>query len=264
MESLDRFLEYRVRKLFERAFSAQAVELPVSLDVLAAEAGVVSIEARPMIPEAVLSTGRTSFKIHLQSNFLGAPGVHTRQRFSLAHEIAHTFFYEVRNGRLRPLPYAPKGDELEFACNHGAGLLLVPQQLLVLEVGRLERPIGAACAIELSRKFDVSIEVMLRRMKDACASQLNDVALVLVRRNQQFEAVIDFAFYPPWLKALVPQPERGRSFIPWLRHAVPEWKSDADFVALFETGVQRNTASGLLSVAPYNVTHFQHIFELRV
>ena len=264
MESLDKFLEYRAQRLFETAFSRRADELPVDLVRLATAAGVLSIEERPMIPEAVLSTERAGFRIHLQNNFVGVPGVRIRQRFSLAHEIVHTFFYELHSGRYRAMPRAPRGDKLEAACHRGAGLILVPQRLLVGELGKFEKPIGATCAIELSRTFDVSVEVMLRRMRDACASQLVDVALVLVRRIQQCEAVIDFALYPPWLKTLLPQPHRGRSFIPWLRHAVSDWKSGPDFVSVFETGLQKKTASGLLSVAPYKVTRSLQIFELRL
>ena len=263
MESLDRFLEYRVQGLFERGLVSRADELPVNLGRLATAAGVLSIEERSMIPEAVLAAERTGFRIYLQNNFAQSPGFHTRQRFSLAHEIAHTFFYELREGKRRSIQGAPKGDALEDACHQGAGLLLVPQRSLTRELRLIDGPVGARHAIQLSRKFDVSAEVIVRRLNEVGAFESTDTALVLVRRSAG-GAMIEYAVYPPWLKSVLPTPHRGTNFASWLRHASSIGRSDFALAELIESGLQGKTTSGVLRVDSFDVTRSQQIFELRI
>jgi len=45
-----------------------------------------------MIPEAVLTAVEGGFVVYLQDNFILPNRNKTRERFSLAHELAHTFF----------------------------------------------------------------------------------------------------------------------------------------------------------------------------
>src|SRR5205085_1418955 len=69
---------------------------------------VLDVEHRPMIPEGVLSPVQGGFKIYLQSNFTDQ-GTKRRRRFTLAHELAHTFFYNVNGGVPNSIKGAPKG-----------------------------------------------------------------------------------------------------------------------------------------------------------
>src|SRR4051812_3098828 len=123
-----RFITQRVNCLLEVYLKHLSDRLPIDLYELAPLCGVLAIEEREMIPEAVIHTDGTGFRISLQSNFIGLHNCRLRRRFSLAHEIAHTFFYEVRDGRLKPIRRAPVGDRLEAACHEAASLLLIPEQ----------------------------------------------------------------------------------------------------------------------------------------
>ena len=53
-----------------------------------------------MIPEAAMQITDGQFRIYLQSNFTEMPGASVRRRFSLAHELGHTLFYEEQDGEL--------------------------------------------------------------------------------------------------------------------------------------------------------------------
>jgi O-acetyl-ADP-ribose deacetylase (regulator of RNase III) len=93
-----------------------------------------------------------------------------RLRYSIAHEIAHTFFGDVRDG-IRHRTGAGAVDngrdsddwQLELLCNVAAGELLVPS--LALPTHELD---DAALNIDrlmvLRSKFDVSTEAILRRV----------------------------------------------------------------------------------------------------
>ena len=265
MEALSCFLEHRVNKLMELYLAGNPNVPPVDLREVAEASGVLSIEEREMIPEAVMNPGPAGFRIYLQSNFIDLPKMRVRRRFSLAHEIAHTLFYEFRDGAMRPVRKAPRGDSLETACHQGARLLLVPQRSLTRELQRIKWPVGAEAVIELSRRFDVSVEVMLRRLHEVGAFKVAETALILVRRIETQDAFIVFAVYPPWLKALLPTPSRGRTFASWLRQRSPDYRADPGVVdAIFEKGLQVQTAFGSLKVSPFSVTRSQHIFEFRI
>jgi O-acetyl-ADP-ribose deacetylase (regulator of RNase III) len=96
-----------------------------------------------------------------------------RLRFSIAHEVAHTFFSDVaadvrhRTGT-GAVAGSAVGDEwqLELLCNVAAGELLVPS--LALPTGELD-----SAALDINRlmairsRFDVSTEAILRRTAQA-------------------------------------------------------------------------------------------------
>lgn len=96
-----------------------------------------------------------------------------RLRYSIAHEIAHTFFPDVgEEVRHRTATGAvddgSSGDEwqLELLCNIAAGELLVPS--LALPVEELDRAILDINRLMVLRsRFDVSSEAILRRAAQA-------------------------------------------------------------------------------------------------
>ena len=87
-----------------------------------------------------------------------------RMRYSLAHEIAHTFFRDcadhVRN-RARRQDYEPDEWELEMLCNIGAAELLMPTGSLN---EAKNKPVSIPDILELRRKFEVSTESVLLRL----------------------------------------------------------------------------------------------------
>jgi Zn-dependent peptidase ImmA (M78 family) len=273
MESLNTFLEHRVTRLIDLYQLNKPEVLPIDLCEVARNSGVLSIEDREMIPEAALSLEQAGFRIYLQSNFIDASRTSLRRRFSIAHEIAHTLFYEPRDGVVKPVRNAPRGTKLESACHHGARLLLVPQRFLDRELRRTGRRIRAEGIVELAHRFEVSVEVMLRRLSESGVFESTQVAFVLVYGPKSREATIEFAVYPPWLKALLPPPNRKGAFASWLRYRSSNSRqatlrdqdgSDRDIHLLFENGMERQTALGKFHVSPFSVTPSQYIFELRI
>ena len=215
-----------------------------------------------MIPEAVMTPEGTGFRIYVQSNFRHLPGAGVRQRFSLAHEIAHTFFFEERDGTMKPLRGAPTGDRLEAACHQGAAMLLVPNGLLRRELKSSARPLGATCLVRLAEFFDVSVEVTMRRVHAVGAFD-GQFAPVLLRRQPNAAFTVEFAVYPPWLKALLPTPRRGLDFATWfgVKTASEDTRIDGPGPV---TSWTKQTPQGLLVATPVDITASQRIVELQI
>jgi hypothetical protein len=136
--------------------SAEAVvatisnSLPVDLNRIAATRAVRRIEFTPLLTHGGLAVRNDGFIIYVRCNNgesadltarfakdgtgVSLPtAVARRARFTIAHEIAHTFFYDVR--RMPPRPKTQVNDDasatkLELACNQIAGLILIPETAL--------------------------------------------------------------------------------------------------------------------------------------
>jgi hypothetical protein len=113
VKALDKFLEFQIDKI------TTGRPLPIDLDVLSADIGLV-VEERGMIPEAAMQALDGRLHIYIQSNFKDLTGSTLRRRFSHAHEIGHTLFYEQRDGELKARRDSPRGDALETACHKAA------------------------------------------------------------------------------------------------------------------------------------------------
>lgn len=87
-----------------------------------------------------------------------------RQRFTIAHEIAH-YIFEMVQGReetiLETRSYRHDGVSKEFRADSFAADLLMPKELLEKEYNSLFFP----TSIELSEKFGVSKMAMKKRLK---------------------------------------------------------------------------------------------------
>lgn len=87
----------------------------------------------------------------------------TRQRFSVAHEIVHTFFYDIdKTPPMRPPAIARPDEHEERLCDRGAAELLVPTD--ALKKRALVLASGAEAVVALATEFDVSTQVMARRL----------------------------------------------------------------------------------------------------
>src|ERR1035438_2206882 len=84
----------------------------------------------------------------------------TRLRFTLAHEICHTFFYELVP-EVKYSPQLPHRDE-ERLCNLGAGELLVPTDVLSRD-DATKYPCLSSIE-DLAERYRVSLESMLLRL----------------------------------------------------------------------------------------------------
>lgn len=157
--------------------------------------------------------------------FLGR-GAPRRRRFTLAHELCHTFFYEFApEFKFKPHPT----DDLEEAlCNHGAGCLLVPRQAVT---GNVSGPPSLESLKQLSTQFGVSWTTMFLRLLDL---RYWGGALTFWMRLPSGEFVPE-RFYP----------ERRGSTWRWTDTEVPEraWRSKETVSG--RTFIYRVSAAGI-------------------
>jgi len=98
-----------------------------TLSKLAAARGVHTIRFRPMPVDGVVEVKGSGFEIQIRSDKdqavpvsdVDSAALTTRERFTFAHEISHTFFYDAE---FRPIRPKPSKQLLEALCNLGAGV----------------------------------------------------------------------------------------------------------------------------------------------
>jgi len=106
--------------------------------------------------EPIGTTFAEGFRMRLRKNVPPA-----RIRFSIAHEVCHTFFYELVP-EMKFRPHEPDEAE-ERLCNVGAAALLIPARSLRISVKGL--PICLASLERLAEEYYVSPPTMLIRLK---------------------------------------------------------------------------------------------------
>lgn len=200
--------------------AAGALTVPVDLASVCEQLGVV-VEWRSMIPEGVTAITSGELRIFLQSNFRGDPRLRRRQRFTWAHEICHALFYDGLPGNPRLLEGTPNGAALEKACQQGAGYLLVPAVILLKRTEQ-ERPISSAAEITaFCDTFDVSADVLLRRVHETSGALKDDRAILLLR-DREGEFRIEAAAYGSLLSGHFESFRLRDSFDRWARPILRE------------------------------------------
>jgi hypothetical protein len=144
----------------------------------------------------------------------------TRRRFSICHELAHTFFpdcFEQVQHRRKDTRHDPVHAELEQLCHIGAGELLMPLDEF-LNAAKHRRP-SIQVADELGKTFKASQEAALRRLVD-----LSPEPYCLVWASEGFrqsekrdtEPEWDFGFEAPKAKLRVDYQFNSLSWRPFI------------------------------------------------
>lgn len=207
------FVRSKVRDLLSRC---KGLKPPVDLQPLCELAGIRRIEYRPMIPEGVLSVADGGFNLFVQDNFNDRSGVSRRVRFTVSHEISHTFFYDASQSPPQRLRRAPRGERLEQLCNLGAADLLVPESLLLKSAGPQAPLSRAEEIITLAENFTVSLEVIIRQLQRFPQTCATDLAVVLVRLSREGDQLIKAALHDAWLLTQTKKPKCGAQYQAWL------------------------------------------------
>ena len=169
----------------------------------------------------------------------GAP--ETRRRFSICHEIAHTFFpdcFEQTHHRRQDQEHDPIHAELEQLCHIGAGELLMPlDEFASASAGRIP---DIFTADELSRQFNASHEAALRRMVDlsegaCCLIWISERLKPAQQKNSGPE--FDFGLPGPLQKLRVDY-----------QFCSPNWQS---FIPRHKSVPEKSKAYAVLSGVPY-------------
>jgi len=105
----------------------------------------------------------------------GGRSLDPRRRFTLAHELAHTFFFEYKGSDRKPHPlvtgaHPAELKSLERECNHGAGLLLVPESVLEPLIRSENLDILELTNVrQLASRFSVSVQTLVIRLQGVMA-----------------------------------------------------------------------------------------------
>ena len=161
--------------------------MPVDLFSVAARCGVRSIEIRDMVPRGGLECVEGGFKVYVRGEVeaeytlpVDEPqSLDVRQRFTLAHELAHSLLY-VHRGKTRPRPRSglPKGRELEALCDDNAARFLVPLEFLRKRL-KDKSDLGHQDVVALAQEFRASRESVLRQIARAGCPAIKRAVLLV-------------------------------------------------------------------------------------
>jgi hypothetical protein len=157
-------------------------EFPILLRPVAERRKVTSVDFRPLLVDAMLTTHSVGFRIILNSdggrtkelterynNESSARMLPPRLRFSIAHELAHTFFYDITKTSPKLAKKFTSGggrnelENLERYCNTIASHLLLPTQIFTVEFLRL-KAVTPETISDFARKAGVSVQALLWRL----------------------------------------------------------------------------------------------------
>lgn len=175
-----------LRTLISKAESLASLvsknEFPILLRPLAERRKVTSVVFCPLLVDAMLTTHPKGFRIFLNSddgrsnelkeryqNESKIKLLNPRVRFSIAHELAHTFFYDLKEATPRlSKKFASGGgrtelENLERHCNTIASHLLLPTKMLAADFLRLKKITPESIA-NLAKSAGVSLHAFLVRL----------------------------------------------------------------------------------------------------
>jgi hypothetical protein len=198
---------------------------PVDLLAVARHRQIKQLGFRLMVPRAVLVPVEKGFEAYLRDSVPRDVNIAEaepssllthQQRFSLAHEIAHTFFFRLSDAV--PVPVKVNNSfDLEKVCNRVAGRILVPAELLreeiKREVGEPER-VDAAFVRSAASKFRTSIDVLIGRLRVVEPSNSFERCVLLVRKIEG-DAVICASYFGAGLLSVLPSPVKFTRLTDW-------------------------------------------------
>lgn len=217
-----RFIKNKVAYLLKQA---EFKVPPVNLVPVARFQRVLTIELRPMLIGGCIEPVEGGFNVYIRDKSTRSLSLNDsqdvsflspRQRFTLAHEIAHTFFYDLSLDPPQVSKQAPKSQIVEWLCQQGASQLLLPEYALKQELTK-SGPVGLHMAVKLGKIFRASTEAVIRRMDELDDAKTHFRALLLVKLNQdKRDAQIRAVCYHPSLVPLLPRPKLYSNLSEWL------------------------------------------------
>jgi IrrE N-terminal-like domain len=166
----------------EVALSVSSEKFPILLRELAKRRRITGVEFQPLLVDAMLTTHTDGFRVLFNSGNRDPKELKTRYygeneqqltdnriRFSLAHEFAHTLFYDLKSNPPKIAKAFRAGggktalENLERNCDRLAAHLLLPTRLFEAVVLNMKE-ISADTLRDLAREAGVSVEVIIRRL----------------------------------------------------------------------------------------------------
>ena len=173
----------------------------------------------------------------------------TRQNFSIAHEIAHTYFPDYQNrykARHKTGKFDPN-NEVEFLCDLGASEIIMPTPDFDLEVESMG--ISLKSLRKLSKRYEASLEATAIRMIGTdlypCALMVLDYSHKPIEKDKIEESKYqpslfgDYFLEPP-MKLRVQYSVRAKHFFAY----IPQDKSIEESSPLYRVSVTRELFQG--------------------
>jgi hypothetical protein len=211
----------------------------VDLAQVACARSVHTIEMRPLLAEGCLIPDVRGFTVlvnHAERTAID-PAIATlkdqelttRQRFTIAHEIAHTLVYDLSCTPPREHPgilqtiLDTSGREssksLEDFCQISAGMILTPTLALTRELGRFGSVNSLEVVLRLAETFRVSSEVLIHRVGQISEMCAPDYALFMVTVAEGVDQVRAY-LYSWTLRGFFRPPKRYSNFRLWLERTI--------------------------------------------
>jgi Zn-dependent peptidase ImmA (M78 family) len=172
-----RFPEEAIKRAVRCSFpDLQNTKLPVDVESLAYERGVMQIRSSTMEADGIISLidGGKGYIIDINKSH-----PENRRRFTIAHEIGHTFFFDLEGelsarSRLQVtdnnLTEVKSNRYEEYLCNLAASEILMPSNPFSTKINSAGPT--AKTIITLSRLFKTSIWATSRRLIELCPLKL--------------------------------------------------------------------------------------------
>jgi hypothetical protein len=216
----------------------------VDLARVACAQSVHTIQLRPLLAEGCLIPDSRGFTVQVNNGerltidpamtTLRDRELTTKQRYTVAHEIAHTFMYDLgrtppseRPGALKTVADLSGGEpnkSLEAFCQTSAGIILTPILGLKKELARFKKTMDLSgtvdsldVVLQLARMFRVSPEVMIHRIghiEETDLVRAADYALFMITADG-LEQVRAYLYSSTLPKFLAP-PKRYSRFRRWI------------------------------------------------
>jgi hypothetical protein len=208
---------------------------------LAKKREIAQIHFRPMPCDGAIEVAGDGFVVHMKSakeqlvptSAVDSIALSARQRFTLAHEISHTFFYDASRKPSKP---HPDPQLLESLCNYGAARLLLPDDLVEREIGTGRRFGSIEMARDIASTAQVSMEVLLQRLDELERLKETDYALLLFKR-QDDGSIVTIGACLNGIFGGLPRPALYAAPPKWVERIAPD-------ISRPSGAVQRNPHSG--------------------
>jgi hypothetical protein len=208
------------------ALSAGSKEFPIALKKVAESRKIKEVVFRPLLIDACIGGEDDGFTVYvgceterIEDSYRrwndvrdGGRSLRVRTRFTIAHEICHTFFFGIEGkGPRRYIDVKHHGalKSMERACDKAAARILLPEPLLRAEMGRIDI-LDAQGFVSLREKTAVSVECLLLRIKESSVWSRDFGAIAYVRKHNG-EFLIERLIIHPVLCNVFPKAVEGEA-----------------------------------------------------
>lgn len=208
------------------ALQVGSKQLPIPLKKIAESRQIKEVVFRPLLIDACIGVEDDGFTVyvgceteHIEDYYRrwndvrdGGRSLKVRTRFTIAHEICHTFFYGIEGDSPRKhidTKHHETLKSMERACDKAAARMLLPEPILRAEMRRIDI-LDAQGLVFLREKAAVSVECLLLRIQESSVWSRDFGAIAYVRKHNG-EFLMEKLIIHPVLCNVFPKAAEGES-----------------------------------------------------